>query len=425
MAYDKGATLESFIDYGPDCDFPIQNLPYGIFHRGADPRPLAGVAIGRQVLDLAALSRSGLLVDVDIRVWESGSLNSFMRLGRPIWRRVRERLTQLLDAENSTLRDDAGLRSLCFVPMDQVTMRLPVEIGGYTDFYSSLEHAENCGKLFRPENPLFPNWRHLPVAYNGRPSSIVVSGTPVRRPLGQIKPAGAASPMLGPSAKIDYELEVAFIVGKDSELGSPIGVGDAMDHVFGLVLMNDWSARDIQVWEYVPLGPFNGKSFGTTISPWVVTLEALQPFQVPSPTQDPAPMDYLTQGQGGGTTFDIELEVTVAGAGERVVTCRSNFKYLYWTMAQQIAHHTIGGCNLRVGDLVGSGTISGQTQDACGSLLEYTRNGTTPFAMGDQDSRAFLEDDDEVIMRGWAQQHDWRVGFGSAQGVITPAHSLR
>ena len=300
-------------------------------------------------------------------------------------------------------------------------MQLPVAIGGYTDFYSSKEHATNVGSMFRdPKNALLPNWLHVPIAYNGRASSVVVSGTPIRRPKGQLKPPDAEQPVFGPSCKLDFELETAFIVGEGNALGAPIAIADAERHIFGLVLMNDWSARDIQQWEYVPLGPFNSKTFGTSISPWIVTLAALEPFRVAGPAQDPSPLPYLAQS--GDHAFDIHLELSLRPrGGEATTICRTNFKHLYWSMAQQLTHHTVSGCNTRVGDLMGSGTISGPTADSRGSLLELAWNGQRPLSLPGGATRSFLEEGDEVIITGWCQGEGYRVGFGEVRGRILPA----
>jgi fumarylacetoacetase len=304
--------------------------------------------------------------------------------------------------------------------MRDARMHLPVSVGGYTDFYSSKEHATNVGSMFRdPKNALLPNWRHLPVAYNGRASSVVASGTPIRRPKGQIKPPDAEQPIFGPTRKLDFELETAFIVGEGNALGEPIAIDHAERHVFGLVLMNDWSARDIQQWEYVPLGPFNAKTFATSISPWIVTLDALAPFRVAGPAQDPPPLSYLAQS--GEHAFDINLEVNLKPAGAVASKiCHTNFRHLYWSMAQQLAHHTVSGCNTRVGDLMGSGTISGSTSDSFGSLLELAWNGQRPLALPGGATRSFLEDGDEVIMTGWCQGDVYRVGFGEVRGEVLP-----
>ena len=401
--------------------FSLQNLPYGVFST-ADRAPRAGVAIGAMVLDLAVLDEAGLLPAATRGTFAGGTLNRFMALGQPVWRETRARLMALLSEGDTTLAGNASLRERALVPMRDVTLHLPIDIPGYTDFYSSREHATNVGSMFRdPENALLPNWLEIPIGYNGRASSVVVSGTRLHRPNGQIKLPNEARPLFGPCRKLDYELEMGFIVGTPSALGEPVSVADAPAHMFGMVLLNDWSARDIQQWEYVPLGPFNSKSFGTSISPWVVTMEALAPFRRDNPVQSPEPLSYLRQQERNA--YDIVLEVSLrpAGAADATTVCRTNFRAMYWTMAQQLAHHTVSGCNVRVGDLMGSGTISGTTPDAFGSLLETTRNGAEPLTLADGTRRGFLEDGDEVAMTGWCQGDGYRVGFGEVVGRILPA----
>ncbi|WP_042879127.1 fumarylacetoacetase [Cupriavidus necator] len=401
--------------------FPLQNLPYGVFlTKGQSPR--VGVAIGDQVLDLAALDEAGLLPAAAKGTFAAASLNRFIELGKPVWSETRKRLTALLSGEDAALRDNAALRDKALVPMSAAALHLPVEIPGYTDFYSSKEHATNVGRMFRdPDNALLPNWLEIPIGYNGRASSVVVSGTPLHRPNGQIKLPNEARPVFSACRKLDFELEMGFIVGKESALGEPISTADAPAHMFGMVLLNDWSARDIQQWEYVPLGPFNSKGFGTSISPWVVTMEALEPFRRDNPEQSPQPLSYLQQQ--AKNAYDIALEVALQpqGAAAPSTICRTNFKAMYWTMAQQLAHHTVSGCNVRVGDLMGSGTISGTTPDSYGSLLEMTRNGAEPVTLADGSRRGFLEDGDDVIMTGFCQGEGYRVGFGSVSGKILPA----
>ena len=405
------------------CDFSIQNLPFGIFSDVRNPAPRAGVAIGDWIVDLAALRAAGRLeLDAEDDVFSRGSLNAFIALGRDAWRSVRIQLSALLDAACPALRDDAALRERVFVPMQSATMHLPVDIPGYTDFYSSKEHATNVGSMFRdPKNALLPNWSEMPIGYNGRASSVVVSGTSVRRPMGQLKLPDADRPIFGACRKLDIELETGFIVGQGNALGEPIACGEAEDHIFGMVLLNDWSARDIQQWEYVPLGPFNAKTFATTISPWIVTLDALEPFRVAQPEQTPEPLPYLRQA--GKHAFDVALEVRLRpeGASEATTIARTNFKYMYWSMAQQLAHHTVSGCNTRVGDLMGSGTISGPTPDSFGSLLELTWNGTRPLALEGGETRSFIVDGDELTLAGWCQGDGYRVGFGTCAGKILPA----
>jgi fumarylacetoacetase len=415
--------LRSWVPVAPESHFPIQNLPYGVFRRDGEAR--VGVAIGDQVLDLSVLEAAGLLDTPALKgrgVFRRPTLNAFMALGRPAWREARAAVSRLLRHDEPALRDDATLRGRALTAGDAVEMLLPAEIGDYTDFYSSREHATNVGVMLRgPDNALQPNWLHLPVAYHGRASSVVVSGTDLRRPKGQTRAEGAASPTFGPSRSLDFELEVGFFVGPGNELGRPIPVAQAAEHVFGLVLVNDWSARDIQKWEYVPLGPFLGKNFGTTISPWVVPLDALGPFRTAGPKQDPEPLPYLLGGDDG--TFDVHLEVHIRteqmDRPHRV--CASNFKYLYWAMSQQLAHHTVNGCNLRPGDLLASGTISGPLRESYGSLLELAWKGTKPLTLPNGETRTFLQDGDRVTLTGWCQGMGYRVGFGEATGRILPA----
>jgi fumarylacetoacetase len=354
--------LKSFIDVAADSHFPLENLPYGVF-KPRDGSARIGVALGESVIDLSVLEREGHFRPAELgpeTVFADGALNRFMALGRPAWRKVRQVLQHLLSAETATLRDNADLRRRVVHGRDDVTMQLPARIGDYSDFYSSFHHAHNVGTMLRgPENALMPNWKWLPVAYHGRASSIVVSGTDVRRPKGQIKPADATAPSYGPSRSFDYELETAFFIGPGNSLGEPIPIARAADHIFGLVLMNDWSARDIQAWEYQPLGPFLAKNFCTSISPWVVTLDALEPFRKPLPAQDPAPLSYLAASSD--FTLDIQLEAGLRSPrmeSAQTIT-RTNFQNLYWSICQQLAHHTVGGCNLQSGDLLASGTISG------------------------------------------------------------------
>ena len=416
--------LRSFVTVARDSHFPIQNLPYGVFVTPANYTPRIGVAIGDQVLDLAAVEQAGLLdVVPGERLFNRPTLNLFIERGPDAWRRAREAISELLRQENARLRDDARLRARALVPQSAARMLMPLTIPGYTDFYSSKEHATNVGSLFRdPAHALLPNWLYVPIAYNGRASSIVVSGTPVLRPNGQKKRPDAPQPAFGPCEKLDFELEMAFVVGVGNALGEPIPVASAPSHVFGMVLMNDWSARDLQQWEYIPLGPFNSKTFATSISPWVVTMDALEPFRVDGPVQDPPPLPYLATS--GPQAYDIHLEAAIAPAGHPATTiCRTNFRTLYWSIAQQLAHHTVSGCNTRVGDLMGSGTISGSAPDSYGSLLELTRNGTRPLTLAAGGVRRFLEDDDEVILSGYAQARDYRVGFGEVRGRVVAARS--
>jgi len=417
--------LKSFVDVPSGSHFPIQNLPYGIFAPDNDPVPRAGVAIGDWVLDLGAVADAGALAleAGERHVFAEPNLLPLFALGPARWRRVRKSISMLLRADNPRLRDDAPLRDRALIRASRSTLHLPVQPSGFTDFYSSREHATNVGRMFRDaERALLPNWLELPVAYNGRPSSIVPSGTPVRRPNGQIFEHGAARPSFGPTQKLDFEVEVAFVVGQGNALGDPIAVADAEAHIFGLVLLNDWSARDQQQWEYRPLGPFNSKSFATSISPWIVTLDALEPFRVPGPAQNPDPLPYLRDPARRG--FDIALEVALQTSGTALpsVVTRTNSKYVYWSIAQQLAHHTVSGCNTRPGDVMASGTVSGPDPAEFGSLLELTWNGMAPISLTDGVKRTFLEDDDEVTMAGYCRGADYAIGFGKVRGRILPAH---
>ena len=413
---------QSFIVVAENSDFPLQNLPYGVFQpQGEHAR--VGVAIGTEVLDLAALEAAGLLPTGAQNVFGQTSLNAFIALGRPVWQQVRARLQQLLSADCAELRDNAALRARVFYPQTSVAMLLPIEVPGYTDFYSSKEHAYNVGCMFRdPKNALMQNWSELPVGYNGRASSVVVSGTDLVRPSGQIKLPNEERPVFSACRKLDFELETGFIVGKATALGEPIAIEEAENHIFGMVLLNDWSARDIQQWEYVPLGPFNSKTFGTSISPWVVTLEALEPFRCASPVQEPQPLPYLRENTANN--YDIHLQVAIAADGSETVISNTNFKYMYWSMMQQLTHHTIAGCNVRVGDLMGSGTISGPEKDSRGSLLELTWNTTEPLTLANGEQRGFLEDGDTLIMRGHCQKDGLRIGFGEVRGTVLPAKTF-
>ncbi len=424
MSNPTDPSLRSFIAVKPECDFSIQNLPYGVFSHGEGSRRI-GVAIGDQVLDLAVLEQRGFFATADLgdkMIFDQPTLNAFMALGRSAWTVVRAVVTDLLSEKTPTLRDDAALRTDALAPMSEVEMHLPAQIGDYTDFYSSKEHATNVGAMFRgKDNALMPNWTWIPVGYHGRASSVVVSGTDLHRPVGQTKADDATAPTVGPCRLLDFELEMGFFVGPGTSLGDAIGVDAAEQHIFGMVLVNDWSARDIQKWEYVPLGPFLAKNFGTSISPWVVTLDALEPFRCPGPKQDPAPLSYLATK--GGHAFDIQLEVTLQGEQmpEPAVLCRSNFRNLYWSMAQQLAHHTVNGCDVRPGDLLASGTISGSSPDSFGSMLELCWRGERPLKMPNGEERKFIKDGDRITMKGSCQGNGFRVGFGSVTGKILPA----
>lgn len=419
------APLASFVPVLADSHFPIQNLPYGVFRPRAGGPARIGAAIGDLILDLRVLEEAGYFNGPELggqRVFQHPTLNAFMALGRPAWREARQTIRHLLQADTPTLRDNAPLRDAAFIPQAAVEMRLPAAIGDYTDFYSSREHATNVGTMFRgPENALPPNWLHLPIGYHGRASSLIVSGADVRRPYGQTKSADAPAPSFGPSRSLDFELELGFLVGPGNALGQPIPIDRADDHIFGLLLVNDWSARDIQQWEYQPLGPFLAKNFGTSLSPWVVTLEALEPFRAAGPLQDPTPLPYLRGGSRA--SYDIKLEVWLQGetmpAPHRLSA--TNFKYLYWSMAQQLAHHTVNGCKLQPGDLLASGTISGPAPDSRGSLLELAWRGAQPLQFPNGETRSWLLDGDRLTLTGWCEGDGYRVGFGEVTAKVLPA----
>lgn len=419
--------IRSFIDVDSASHFPIQNLPYGVFKPQNGGPARIGAAIGDKIVDLSVLEAAGLL-DVPAvlraRPFSRPTLNAFLSLGKDSWHAVRTQLHGLLRAETTTLRENPDLLESMLIDQSAATMLLPVQIGDYTDFYSSKEHATNVGTMFRgKDNALMPNWTHLPVGYHGRASSVVVSGTDVQRPNGQLKP-GEAPPHFGPSRLVDFELEMGFVVGPGTELGESIPVDQASDHIFGLVLVNDWSARDIQKWEYVPLGPFLGKSFATSISPWIVSLAALEPFRRPDPPKDVEPLPYLRSSDFW--SYNIELEVAIRARGMDVPfpITRSNFGYLYWNICQQLAHHTSNGCNVRTGDLMASGTISGPTPDSYGSMLELTWRGENPITLPNGEERKFIQDHDEVVITGYAQGEGYRIGFGTVSGTVKPAASL-
>ena len=402
--------LKSWVESAnePGCDFPIQNLPFGVFRRKrSKEQPRGGVAIGEQILDLAALG-----------VKTGPTLNGLAAQGRPAWKKLRKQLSKVLSDRKSAKRYSRYL-----VPMKQAELFLPVAIGDYSDFFAGIYHATNTGRMFRPDNPLLPNYKWVPIGYHGRASSIVVSGTPVKRPSGQLKPADAASPSFRETRRLDYEAELGFVIGPGNALGKPIPVQKALDHVFGVVLMNDWSARDIQAWEYVPLGPFLAKSFATTISPWIVTMEALEPFRCPPferAAEDPKPLPYLYFEKDQGYEITIEMHLKTPKLREPHRLSRGTFRDSYWTPAQIVAHQSSNGCNLQPGDLLGSGTLSGPTPDSLGSLLELSQGGKQPLTLPSGETRSFLEDGDEVIQRGYCEGADARrIGFGEATGRIT------
>src|ERR1700681_4081698 len=420
MPHPNDPSLRSFIPIDPKSDFPIQNLPYGVFSaHGLAPR--VGIAIGDYVLDLWELEQDGRL-EVEIGTFAGSALNFFMQQGPKVWTKTRARISELLRADHPELRDNEELRNLALVPMADVKLHMPFMVAGYTDFYSSKEHATNVGIMFRgKDNALQPNWLHMPIGYNGRASTVAVSGTKVRRPRGQLKPPTVELPSFGPCKRLDFELEMGVVIGQSSPMGEMLTEQQAEDMIFGFTLLNDWSARDIQQWEYVPLGPFQAKAFATSISPWIVTREALEPFRVHGPAQEPTPLPYLQQAQPNN--YDLELDVALRAeqmnAPARI--CRTNFKYMYWSSVQQLVHHASSGCAMNVGDLLGSGTISGPDKHERGSLLEISWNGSEPIELACGTVRPFLEDGDSLVMRGWCQGDAYRVGFGEVEGTILPA----
>ena len=415
--------MQSFVKYTENSDFSIHNIPFGVAVFESEYIACC-TRIGDRVLDLATLYDYGFFDEIEgltENIFEAYTLNEFIELGKPVTNAVRLKIQELL-LEDSKLANDEKTVEECFFNLDQVKMMMPLHIPNYTDFYSSIEHATNVGKMLRdPANALFPNWKHLPVGYHGRASSIVVSGTDIIRPKGQTKPADVEKPIFGPSKQLDFELEMAFIVNKHSEMGESISTKEAEDAIFGMVIFNDWSARDIQAWEYIPLGPFLGKNFGSSISPWVVTLEALEPFRTSSPKQEPEVLDYLKFE--GDQHYDINLEVYLQPEnGAENLISQSNYKFMYWNMTQQLAHHTINGCNVEVGDLYASGTISGENPSSFGSMMELTWRGQNPLQLKDGQERKFIEDHDTIIMRGFGEKNGVRVGFGEVSGKILPAN---
>src|ERR1700758_208860 len=414
-------SLRSFIPVDPVSDFSIQNLPYGVFSaRGLAPR--IGVAIGHYVLDLWELEQDGRLGGGGLLGLAAPSLNPCMTLGPKVWSQTRARISELLRHDNPELRDNEELRKLALVPMRDVRLHMPITVAGYTDFYSSKEHATNVGVMFRgKDNALQPNWLHMPIGYNGRASTVVVSGTKVKRPRGQLKPPSAEAPSFGPCKRLDFELEMGVVVGQPSRMGEMLTEQRAEEMIFGFVILNDWSARDIQQWEYVPLGPFQAKAFATSISPWVVTREALEPFRMQGPVQQPVPLQYLRQAQPNNYDLALDVSLRAAPMNAPQTICRTNFKYMYWSSVQQLVHHASSGCAMNIGDLLGSGTISGPEKSQRGSLLEISWNGMEPLELQGGIKRSFLEDGDSLVMRGWCQGDGYRVGFGEVEGTILPA----
>ena len=410
--------MQSWIKVDKNSDFSIYNLPFGIFSE-SDQIKRVGIAIGDHVIDLYAAYELGVFKDLnfDISVLESDYLNDFIALGKPVTVKVRADIQSELCNENSVLKSHPSV----FIKQSVVTMHLPVKVGDYTDFYSSIEHATNIGTMFRdPDNALLPNWKHLPVGYHGRASSIIVSGQNVHRPKGQVVLEAGSPPTFQASTRVDFELEMGFIIGKPSSLGDSVSTENADAYIFGKVLFNDWSARDIQKWEYVPLGPFLAKSFASSMSAWVVTLEALEPFRVDGPLQQPAVLPYLNSI--GSRNYDINLEVAIQPKNCKETTVsHSNFKYMYWNMNQQLAHHTVNGCNLNVGDLMASGTISGKDSNSYGSMLELSWAGSKPVELNEGGTRKFIQDNDTVIMRGYCEKGPIRIGFGSVSSTLLKA----
>lgn len=401
----------TYIEVSPNSDFPIQNLPYGIFSTDENPSPRVCTRLGDFVIDLAMLDDENLF-EKQYHLFNETSLNKFMSAGKSVWKEIRQRLTMLLS------NDQAQIKKEAVHPIEKIKMHLPVSIGDYTDFYASREHATNVGTMFRgKENALMPNWLHLPVGYHGRASSVVLSNTDVIRPRGQVA-LKDSPPEFTASRQLDFELEMGFFVGKENHLGEPIKIENAHEHIFGMVLLNDWSARDIQAWEYVPLGPFLAKNFATSISPWVVTMDALDSFRVPTPKQDPTPLSYLKLDSATGIDISLEVFLQSESMREPQLISNSNMKYLYWSIEQMLAHHTITGCNMRVGDLCGTGTISAPYENGYGSMLELTWRGERPIKLSSGEERKFLQDGDTVVMKGYCQGDGYRIGFGEVTGRI-------
>ncbi|MCL4125149.1 UNVERIFIED_CONTAM: hypothetical protein GTU68_043283 [Idotea baltica] len=413
---------KTWLNIEDNSDFPIQNIPFGVFLTRDDIITI-GTRIGNYAIDLGALHQLGYFSDIPLTddIFLQDTLNDFIADGRITWRLVRNKIAEIFDNKNGVLKNNTEHRERVIFTIEEIEMQLPVTIGDYTDFYASKEHATNVGSIFRdPDNALMPNWLHIPIGYHGRSSSIIPSGTPVKRPNGQTKPKGLDNPIFGPSKLVDFELEMAFITTDVNKLGEAIKLEEAEDYIFGLVLFNDWSARDIQGWEYAPLGPFLGKSFASTISPWIVTLDALEPYRTFSPEQEPTPLNYLKQT--GNRSLDIKLNALIKPEnGKESLVSESNFKYMYWTMAQQLTHHTSNGCNVRAGDMMGSGTISGPTKDSYGSMLELTWAGQNPIILNDGSKRKFINDNDTVILRGYCENESVRIGFGDCFGKLLPA----
>ena len=418
--------LESWIEIPESCDFPLENLPYGIA-KLSNEKTVAVTRIGDTIIDLQSLSALNAFSDLKIDnadIFNQPVLNNFIELGKDLHVKVRERLQEIFGIGSNNTELTEKIKQYSLYAADGVKMLMPVKVTDYTDFYSSIEHATNVGKMLRdPVNALLPNWKHLPVGYHGRASSIVVSGTEIHRPNGQTMPQGAEKPVFGPSKMFDFELEMAFVVGKTTQLGESVKASEAEDYIFGFLLFNDLSARDIQSWEYVPLGPFLSKNFGSVVSPWIVTLEALEPFRVKGPIQEPEVLPYLKTS--GNRNFDINLEVLIQPEhGKENLVCSSNFRYMYWNICQQLAHHTVNGCNITTGDLYASGTISGPEPGSYGSMLELTWRGTKPIQLSDGTERKFIHDHDTIIIRGYSEKNGLRIGFGECVVKVKPAREL-
>ena len=414
-------TLTSWVKTEENSDFPIQNLPFGIIRKRNNECTVA-VAIGDYVIDMTELNALGFLNELNLAetVFKTNYLNTYLSLGKTVWTRVRNRISELLRFDSQELQNNQEAIDKVLILSSEVEMQMPIQVGDYTDFYSSIEHATNVGTMFRdPSNALLPNWKHLPVGYHGRSSSIILSGENIHRPKGQTKADDTENPSFGPTRLLDFELEMAFITGNGNSLGDTIPIENAEDHIFGLVLFNDWSARDIQKWEYVPLGPFLAKNFASSISPWVVTLDALEPFRVEGPIQDPEVLPYLKYD--GNKNYDINLEVIIQPEnGEENIVCKSNFKYMYWNMCQQLSHQTVNGCNVNPGDMYGSGTISGPTPDSYGSMLELAWKGTKPITLSNGTERKFINDGDTVTMKGYCNKNGSKIGFGKVSTQVLP-----
>ena len=412
---------KSWLEVSVDSDFPIQNIPFGVFLTKENVVTV-GTRIGDFAIDLGALQQLNYFEGIELTddMFLQDTLNDFISDGKKTWRLVRNRIADIFDEKNPELRENKKDKDIVIFKMKDVEMQLPVLIGDYTDFYSSKEHATNVGKMFRDsDNALLPNWLHIPIGYHGRSSTIIPSGIPVNRPMGQTLPNGETTPVFGPSRMVDFELEIAFITTDANVMGENIPINEAEDYIFGMVLMNDWSTRDIQKWEYVPLGPFLAKNFATSISPWIITMDALEPFRTKGPKQDPSPLPYLQQK--GKHNFDVNLEVAIQTENKNTtIVSKSNFKYMYWSMSQQLTHHTSNGCRVNSGDMMGSGTISGSSTDSYGSMLELTLGGKNPIKLNDGTERKFINDGDTVIMKGFCKNNGVRIGFGAVSSKLLP-----